>query len=244
MPELGRILIADDDEVFLDSIAELLERESYACDRAPDSQTATEMLRGAQYDVLISDFRMPGNERLEFVRQVGATAEGLPIILVTAHPSLSSALDSFHLPVVAYLVKPFQFADLLARVEASIENSKLLRSLNAARRRLKDWHNDLDRVERAMPASIRHGASAPVAAFAEIAFHNMFGALLDLRQLTQALTVEDPEREACHLFNCPKLGALSEAVDETLATLRRTRGAFKSKELGKLRSKLRELVGR
>ena len=58
---LGRILIADDEQTFLEAVADYLEDEGYECDCAPDGTTAAEKLQQNQYDVLISDIRMPGN---------------------------------------------------------------------------------------------------------------------------------------------------------------------------------------
>ena len=121
MTDLGRILIADDEHTFLNSMADLLRREGYQCDCAPNAIVAADLLRRNDYDLLIADIKMEGNFELELIRDIPQIAGGMPVILVTGHPSLKSAIQSVQLPVVAYLVKPFEFKELLFHVQSSIK---------------------------------------------------------------------------------------------------------------------------
>jgi signal transduction histidine kinase len=122
MTDLGRILIADDEEIFVNSMADLLRREGYECSCAPDAIVAAELLRSNDYDLLIADIKMEGNFELEFIQDLPQIATGMPVILVTGYPSLKTAIQSVQLPVVAYLVKPFEFKELLEQVQKSIKN--------------------------------------------------------------------------------------------------------------------------
>jgi CheY-like chemotaxis protein len=101
MSELGRILIADDEERFMHSTAAFLRQEGYECACAPDAATVAAMLREDPYDLLIADIKMPGNRNLELIRELSHRAEELSVILVTGCPSLQSAIQSIRLPVVA-----------------------------------------------------------------------------------------------------------------------------------------------
>lgn len=145
MAELGRILLADDEELFLHSTADLLRRQGYECDCAVDARTAVEMLGKKSYDLLIADIKMPGNPDLEFIKELPRIAEGMPAILVTGYPSLNSAIQSIQLPVVSYLIKPFEFSDLLAQVMSAITDNGLLRERHLERA-LKRIANDLEEV--------------------------------------------------------------------------------------------------
>ena len=127
MSDLGRILIADDEETFLRSTGALLRREGYECECAPDGATTEELLQNNDFDLLISDIKMPGNDNLDMVKRIAANNLGMPIILVTGYPSLDSALPSIELPVAAYLTKPIQFAELLAHVKAAIKQYRVYR---------------------------------------------------------------------------------------------------------------------
>jgi PAS domain S-box-containing protein len=120
MPEHRRILIADDEEIFLHTTADLLRRKGYECACAPDATSAANLLRDNRYDLLIADIKMPGNGELEFLHALPRLAPGLPAVVVTAYPSLQSAIQSIQLPVTAYLVKPVAFPELLAQVRTAL----------------------------------------------------------------------------------------------------------------------------
>jgi len=123
MSKLGRILFADDEALFRESTSELLRKSGYACDSVADAPAAMHLLRSREYDLLISDFKMPGNSNLEFIRKVPKIAPALPIIMVSGSPSLSAILQNCDLPVAACLVKPFSFDELLSRTASIIKRS-------------------------------------------------------------------------------------------------------------------------
>jgi len=145
MVEPRRILIADDEESFLYSTADILRREGYDCSCASDARAATEMLRKESYDLLIADIKMQGNADLEFIKALPQIAEGMPVILVTGYPSLNSAIESIQLPVVAYLVKPFELNELLERVKDVITGKGLFKT-RRLEKALRKIANDLEEV--------------------------------------------------------------------------------------------------
>ncbi|MCD6334697.1 MAG: response regulator [Candidatus Latescibacteria bacterium] len=145
MSELGRILIADDEETFLYSTADLLRKQGYQCDCALDAAAAAELLRANDYDLLIADIKMPDNEELEFIQGIPLIAEDMPIILVTAYPSLYSAIQSVQLPVVAYMIKPIEFDELLVRVQRSIKIFRGFVEHKRAEEALREAHEELER---------------------------------------------------------------------------------------------------
>jgi len=100
----------------LKATAELLRDEGFACDCATDGFQALKILSLHRHDLLIADLQMPGNTQFELFEQAAQIAPMMPMILVTGYPSLGSAIRAVELPVVAYLVKPFDFGDLLEYV--------------------------------------------------------------------------------------------------------------------------------
>jgi CheY-like chemotaxis protein len=244
MAELARILIADDEPTFLRSTADLLIREGYECDTAPDARTAAEMLEREDYDLLIADIKMPGNPDLEFIRGMPQIARGLPVILVTGYPSLATAIQSVELPVVAYLVKPFELPELIEHVQASTQHYRVYRAVGSVRERVRTWHEELVAIEEALVYKPGAGATITVDAFLDLTLRNIVGALSDLRGLTEGIARADPEAEPCHLLNCPKLADLTEALARAIEVLEQTKGSFKSKQLADLRESLEERVKR
>lgn len=133
-----RILLADDEETFRTSVAVLLRREGFECDVASSADEAAKLLSEGQYDLLITDLRMPGNNDLELLRGVAGGRGLLPVIVVTAFPSVPTAIEAMRCAVVDYLVKPFDFDDLLRSVRRALEARKAARMLESLRDVLAD----------------------------------------------------------------------------------------------------------
>jgi len=239
---MGRVLIADDEETFLFSTADLLRKEGYTCDCAVDSDTAKRLLVENQYDVMIADIRMPGNTDLEFIHELPNIAEGLPIILVTAYPSLKSAIQSVRLPVIAYLVKPLDVGELIGHIRASAERSKVRRAVGIARQQLQSWRKELDNIEKLADAKEDHATFVPVDAYLTLTLQNIVESLSGLRTLTESIADISGEQQVCRLLNCPRATRLNEGLKETIRVLEKTKRSFKSKELGELRRRLESLL--
>ncbi|MDR4505706.1 MAG: response regulator [Candidatus Scalindua sp.] len=117
----GRVLLADDDEIFLRVTSALLRREGYECVCATDAETVMENLKSCYYDLLISDIYMPGNEELELIKYLQGVGDVIPAILASGNPSIHSSIQSIQYPVLAYMFKPFAFDKFLAQVKISVE---------------------------------------------------------------------------------------------------------------------------
>lgn len=243
MNKTDRILIVDDEETFRLSTADLLHKEGYECDTAPDTKTALDLLQASKFDLLISDIKMPGNAELQFIEQVQRiTDEGIPVILVTGYPTVKTAVQSIQLPVTAYLVKPFDFEELLNHVRSALKRHELYKAANSTRERLQSWQKELSNAEASFKSASQLNSPASVETFLMFSFSNLLGILTDLNRLMEAVISGKKEEVTCHLFNCPRYLELKNVLSETVEVLKRTKSSFKSKELGILRKKLEELV--
>ncbi len=242
MVQLGRILIADDEEVFLQSTADLLRREGYKCDCAQNAAEATEKLSNNDYDLLIADIKMPGNAELELIKNIANIVECMPVILVTGYPMLNSAIRSIELRVEAYLVKPFDFEDLLGHVHVAVDRSCIYRSVRSMKQHLQCWYEDSENIEELLKDEQTERFFVSFNSFLELTFQNIVGALSDLKHLATNLAAHNGQKEPCHLLNCPTLKSLSDGLAETIDVLQRSKSSFKSKELGEVRKKLEEIV--
>lgn len=243
MKESSRILIADDDIAFLKSTSRMLEEEGYGCDCAEDAAATENMLRSARHDLLISDIRMPGNDRLEFVRALPRIARSVPVILVTAHPSVETALESLELPVVAYMVKPVDGNKLLEHVRVGIRLARLHSDVMVTRRQMAQYSQALNEIELALgkprPAAIQLSARA----MADVTLARTVDSLRFLKRMIDLLT-QGSSTEACRLENCPHADALSSGIRGAIKVIDKTRRAFKSKDLAELRVTLERLVAK
>ena len=138
MPEAGHILIADDDKVSLSLTAGLLEKHGYTCTCVVDGTSAQERLRNIRYDLVISDIKMPGNFDFDLIKVLAQPTLDVPVILVTAYPSLHSALQSIQLSVAGYLVKPFAPDELFTQVRTAIANKRAEKALRESEERYRN----------------------------------------------------------------------------------------------------------
>ncbi len=119
-PHRPKILIADDEPLFLQTTAELLRKDGYDCLCVGDAHAACEALTRQRFDLILSDLNMPGNVSLEFLREGRAHWPDVPLIVVTGVPSLPSAVESLRLGITDYLLKPVSYRDLLASVRRAL----------------------------------------------------------------------------------------------------------------------------
>lgn len=232
----GRILLADDEETFRLSTADLLQREGFQCDTVPDGGEALARVGAERYDLLVSDLKMKGNEDLQLLKGVAERGNGLPIIVVTAYPSVPSTITCIDLAVVAYLVKPVEFSELLARADAAI-----------TRFRSEQGHHASGPGATGIAVEALGGATLPTAtpaqAFLDMTLQNIAGSLRDIDQLGRALAqCEAAHAHPCQLLNCPRGLQLREAVRETITVLEETKSSFRSKALGTLRRQLQVML--
>ena len=232
----GRILVADDEQAFRLATRAFLRQQGYECEVAPDAAAAAEWLGKAEFDLLISDINMPGNSGLEFIQRLPGVAAGLPVILVTGHPTFQSAARSVGMQVVAYLVKPADPDELLHIAERAIASRRAFRSLNANRERINEWLADLAKAEKSLTRTETQHAGTPADDASRQALHDVASMLRDLQQFAGTLAHRVEVRESSS--DTAIEGVLRDAV----AVLQKSRQSFKSRELGELRRRLEALL--
>lgn len=118
----ARILIADDEPLYLRTTGELLRKAGYECECVPDANSALVALEQHRFDLLLSDLKMPGNLSLELLRLGRTQWPNIPLIVITGVPSLPTAIESLRLGISDYLIKPVKYDDLLASVSRALRN--------------------------------------------------------------------------------------------------------------------------
>jgi DNA-binding NtrC family response regulator len=121
-----RVLVADDDRISREFLAELVRRRGAEVVEAHDGAAALRALEKGRFDLVLSDVRMPGCDGVEVARR--AKASGSPVLLLTAHGSLESAVEALRAGADDYLPKPID-PDALER---AIDRAQARRRPNAA----------------------------------------------------------------------------------------------------------------
>lgn len=111
-----RILIAEDDIDLNKIIVKKLSAEGYAIDSCFDGREALEFLDSVQYDAAVLDIMMPEMDGLEAVRRLRDNGNITPIIFLTARDTVADRVKGLDIGANDYLVKPFSFDELTARI--------------------------------------------------------------------------------------------------------------------------------
>lgn len=113
-----RILVVEDEHKIANAITQGLRQESYAVDVVYDGIKGYDFASGEEYDVIILDRMLPGMEGAEMTKRLRSENIHTPILLLTAKGQVSERVEGLNSGADDYLVKPFAFEELLARVRS------------------------------------------------------------------------------------------------------------------------------
>jgi CheY-like chemotaxis protein len=242
MAEAARILIADDDPSFLLVASRFLTSHGYVCSAMPDGDAARAEMESSSFDLLISDIEMPGNNDLALIRWAADNRPGLPVILVTGYPSVDSAVASHNLPVFAYLMKPISFPELARQAHRATGQYQVFKAIQIMETRLSAWANDLAQLRVGIQSYSTGVYETNVRGYVSVTFNTMIGALTELKNIFDYTRPDDHETNICRVDTCPLKQQFEAAMEDAIETLRNTKGAFKSKEIGELRKRFERVL--
>lgn len=112
--ERPRILVVDDEQAVRDLLSKTLTMADYDVDSADDGPSAIDKMRAVEYDLLITDLKMPGMDGLSVIREARKLVSDLRVIIITGYSTEASAIEAINLGVSGYLTKPFRLPRILA----------------------------------------------------------------------------------------------------------------------------------
>jgi DNA-binding response OmpR family regulator len=113
-----RILVAEDDPGLRSILERGLRENGYAVDAVADGDQALAYLSAYEYSAMVLDWRMPGASGIEVLRQARARHLATPVLMLTARDTTADRVTGLDTGADDYLVKPFQLAELMARIRA------------------------------------------------------------------------------------------------------------------------------
>jgi two-component system nitrogen regulation response regulator GlnG len=126
------IWIVDDDRSIRWVLEKSLDKAGFESESFESGDSLLERLKSAQPDVIISDIRMPGIDGLEVLSQVQDAYPQIPVVIMTAHSDLSSAVKSYKRGAFEYLPKPFDVNDAVAVVDRAVKHASENRAPSSA----------------------------------------------------------------------------------------------------------------
>jgi DNA-binding response OmpR family regulator len=118
-----RLLVAEDQETLRSILIERLSKEGYSVDGVANGEDALDYLEAAEYNLVILDLMMPKIDGYAVLKRIREEKNDLPVLILTAKDMLQDKIKGLDLGADDYLVKPFAFAELLARVRALLRRS-------------------------------------------------------------------------------------------------------------------------
>ncbi len=143
MTMLGTIVVADDEALARQSVAELLREEGYQVYEAADGQAAFQLLEEIDVDLVLSDLRMPGVDGLAVLQKIREVYPQTMVVLMTAYASVETVVEALRLGAQDYLLKPLLFDDLLHKVRHLLEHKRQAWEIQLLRREVSR-HFDFD----------------------------------------------------------------------------------------------------
>lgn len=119
-----RILVVEDDTKIAGAVKKGLELKGYAVDAVHDGDSGLSHAVDADYDLVVLDRMLPGLDGVELTRQVREQGVSTPILMLTARGTIGDKVEGLNSGVDDYLVKPFSFDELNARVKALLRRPK------------------------------------------------------------------------------------------------------------------------
>jgi DNA-binding NtrC family response regulator len=137
--ETPHILLIDDEPIALLNLGHVLEKEGYTVTACKDGESGLAEMQNTQFDLVLTDLRMPGIDGMEVLRHIRERTPDVPVIMITGHAKLDSAVDAMKAGAYHYLAKPFRLDEARGVVRSALE----LRRVKLENRELKGRVEDL-----------------------------------------------------------------------------------------------------
>ncbi|MDB4538719.1 response regulator, partial [bacterium] len=129
----GKILIIDDDEGHGEALGDGLEIDGYDCTVASSGGAGVKALEEAVYDAVLTDLVMHDRSGLEVLQEAKRLTPDTPVLLITGHATVETAVDAMREGAEDYLSKPVKLAELRAKLSRAIEKGRLRRDNESLR---------------------------------------------------------------------------------------------------------------
>ena len=124
MTPQNSILIVDDEAPLRLSLSLILQKDNYRVQSTSSAEEALESLKSHEYDLMFLDLNLPGMSGIDLLVQVHSQVPHMPVLILTAHAALESAIQAVRLGARYYLIKPVEPVQILTRVAEILAESE------------------------------------------------------------------------------------------------------------------------
>ena len=138
------LLIVDDDVAHAESLQDALEMDGYECKVVHGGAEALELLRADSFDVVLTDLVMADVSGLDLLRESRSLHPTTPVLLITGHATIETAVDAMRHGAEDYIAKPVSLPELRAKLSRAVDRARLLADHEELKRQNEDLRRQLD----------------------------------------------------------------------------------------------------
>ena len=132
------ILLIDDEAIALSNLSHVLEREGYAVTACNDGESGLAAMQATRFDLVLTDLRMPGIDGMDVLRHIRETTPEVPVIMITGHATLDSAVEAMKAGAHHYIAKPFRLDEAREVVRSALELGRIKRENTQLKERIEE----------------------------------------------------------------------------------------------------------
>lgn len=131
------ILLIDDEAIALSNLRHVFEREGYSVTACRSGEAGLTAMQTTAFDLVLTDLRMPGIDGMAVLAHIRATTPDVPVIMITGHATLDSAVDAMKAGAYHYIAKPFRLAEAREVVRGALEVRRVKRENSELKLRIE-----------------------------------------------------------------------------------------------------------
>ena len=139
---MANVFVIDDQAMMRESLQQALTDAEHKVSVFDNAQDALTLVKQRQPDVVLSDLRMPGMDGVALLRELKRLGLDIPVVLMTAYASVSTAVEAMKLGAFDYIQKPFNAEEIAIVIERAVRESNLVRDNEVMRRTIEDFRRD------------------------------------------------------------------------------------------------------
>ncbi|MBL7985577.1 MAG: sigma-54-dependent Fis family transcriptional regulator [Flavobacteriales bacterium] len=143
---MAKILVVDDEKAIRNALRDILEHEKHVVDEAEDGATGLEKAKKGSFDVVLCDIKMPKVDGLEFLQKLMAHNDEIPVIMISGHGSIDTAVDALKKGAFDFIEKPPNISRILVAVRNALDRGNLVQETKTLRQKVQKEKSGVNRM--------------------------------------------------------------------------------------------------
>ena len=134
---MAKILVVDDEKAIRNALRDILEHEKHTVDEAEDGAAGLEKAKKGGFDVVLCDIKMPKLDGLEFLQKLMAHNDEVPVIMISGHGTIDTAVDALKKGAFDFIEKPPNISRILVAVRNAVDRGNLVQETKSLRQKVQ-----------------------------------------------------------------------------------------------------------